>query len=71
MKKFDEILDVATGPNAEPYSFLTIHTGAKTFKKTFMLRFEAYLEPESDSERFFFCFSYGDITVAIESRLNL
>ena len=50
LKKFDEILDVATGPNAEPYSFLTIHTGGKTFKKTFMLRFEAYLEPESDSE---------------------
>jgi len=50
LKQFDAIMDEAIGPHSEPYSFLTIHTGAKTVNKTFMLRFEAYLEPESDSD---------------------
>ena len=50
LKKFDAIMDEAKGPKAEPYSFLTIHTGAKNVNTTFMQRFEAFLEPESDSD---------------------
>jgi len=45
LKAFDAILDAAIGPDSDPFSFLVIRADAKDSKKTFMLRFEAWLEP--------------------------
>lgn len=45
LKAFDRIMDTAIGPNSQPYSFLVIRTDAKDPKRAFMLRFEAWLEP--------------------------
>ena len=50
LQKFDAIMDTAIGPHAEPYSFLTIRADAKTANRTFMLRFESWLEPMEDEE---------------------
>jgi hypothetical protein len=50
LQAFDELMNVAIGPAAEPYSFLTIRADAKTANRTFMLRFESWLEPVLDDE---------------------
>jgi len=51
LRKFDAIMDHAIGQNADPFSFLVIRADARNPNRTFMLRFEAFLEPEdSDSE---------------------
>ena len=51
LSKFDAIMDLAIGPNADPFSFLVIRADARSASRTFMLRFEAFLEPDdSDSE---------------------
>jgi len=44
-------MDLAIGPNADPFSFLVIRANARIASRTFMLRFEAFLEPDdSDTE---------------------
>ena len=50
LKAFDKIMNAAIGPDSEPYSFLVIRCDAKSSKRTFMLRFEAWLEPTDDDE---------------------
>ena len=51
LKKFDAIMEEAIGKDSDPYSFLVIRADAKSAKRTFMLRFEAFLEPvDSDSD---------------------
>jgi hypothetical protein len=45
LKEFDRIYDIAIR-EAPPYSFLTIHASSNNPARTFMLRFEAWLEPE-------------------------
>ena len=42
---FDAIYDLAAGPNAQPFSFLTIHTNSRDPNKTFMLRLESWIVP--------------------------
>jgi len=51
LRKFDAIMEEAIGKDSDPYSFLVIRANAKSAKRTFMLRFEAFLEPvDSDSD---------------------
>ena len=45
LSEFDRIYDIAIR-EAPPYSFLTIHASSNNPRRTFMLRFEAWLEPE-------------------------
>ena len=57
LQKVDAINDEAIGVNLEPYSFLTRRADAKSANRTFMLRFEAWLETikeDDDRVRFFF-----------------
>jgi hypothetical protein len=49
LKAFDRIMDIAIGPQSEPFSFLCIRADSKAPNRTFMLRFEAWLEPVEDA----------------------